>query len=87
MAIAEKGNPTGKPSSLIHYPELFWSWVDKAIDRQFKPLLNDEEREELHEIHRYWRGKSLHGMERDLLPESHGCNKGPECKWPPCLLQ
>jgi formate C-acetyltransferase len=63
------GNPTGKPKTLIHYPELFWSWVDKAIDRQFKSLLDDEEREELHEIHRYWRGKSLHGMERDWLPE------------------
>ena len=63
------GNPTSKPSTLIHYPELFWSWVDKAMDKQFKPLLTDEEREELHEIHQYWRGKSLHGMERNLLPE------------------
>ena len=63
------GNPTSKPSTLIHYPELFWSWVDKAIDKQFKPLLNDEEREELHAIHKYWKGKSLHGMERDLVPD------------------
>lgn len=64
------GNPTSKPSSMIHYPELFWSWVDKAIDKQYKHMLGDEEREELHEIHKYWKGKSLHGMERDLLPES-----------------
>ena len=63
------GNPTSKPNTLIHYPDLFWSWVDKAIDNQFKPLLTDEEREELHEIHQYWHGKSLHGMERGLLPE------------------
>lgn len=63
------GNPTGKPRTLIHYPDLFWSWVDKAIDKQFKSLLDDEEREELHDIHQYWRGKSLHGMEKNWLPE------------------
>ena len=63
------GNPSGKPRTLIHYPDLFWGWVDKAIDKQFKCLVDDEEREELHEIHKYWRGKSLHGMEKGWLPE------------------
>jgi len=64
------GNATGKINSLIHYPELFWKWLDKYIEKNnFKSLLTNEEREELHGIHKYWKGKSLHGMERNLLPE------------------
>ncbi len=64
------GNISGKPGSLIHYPELFWSWIDKEIDRDMKSLLDDNERAELHEIHRYWQNKAVHGMERELLPDS-----------------
>jgi formate C-acetyltransferase len=63
------GNIASKPSSLITYPELFWRWLDKAIDADYKELLSEEEREELHTIHKYWKNKAVHGMERDLLPE------------------
>jgi len=63
------GNIASRPSSIITYPELWWRWLDKAIDEDYKVLLSDEERAELHEIHKYWQGKAVHGMERDLLPE------------------
>ncbi|MFC2052428.1 pyruvate formate lyase family protein, partial [Chloroflexota bacterium] len=63
------GNITAKPNYLITYPELWWRWLDRAIDTDYKGLLDsDEEREELHEIHKYWKNYSVHGMERDLLP-------------------
>ena len=32
-------------------------------------MLTEEERVELHDIHKYWKNKAVHGMERDLLPE------------------
>ncbi len=64
------GNVTGKANSLIHYPELFWRWLDKYIEKKnYKSLLTEEEREELHDIHKYWNGKALHGLERDVLPK------------------
>ncbi|MDO8670030.1 MAG: pyruvate formate lyase family protein [Dehalococcoidia bacterium] len=63
------GNIASRPSSLVTFPELWWRWLDKAIDNEYSSLLDDEEREELHEIHRYWQNKSLHGSERDLLPD------------------
>ncbi|MFC1940549.1 pyruvate formate lyase family protein [Chloroflexota bacterium] len=63
------GNITAQPNYLITYPELWWRWLDRAIDTDYRGLLNsDEEREELHEIHKYWKNYSVHGMERDLLP-------------------
>jgi formate C-acetyltransferase len=45
------GNITSRPGSLIHYPELVWSWIDKEIERDMKGLVSDDEREELHAIH------------------------------------
>ncbi len=63
------GNITAKPNALIDYPELWWRWLDKAIEDDYRVLLNDEERRELHEIHKYWRKYAVHGMERGLLPE------------------
>ena len=63
------GNITAKPNSLIDYPELWWRWLDKAIDTDYRGMITEEEREELHEIHKYWVNYSVHGMERDLLPE------------------
>ena len=56
------GNIATNPSSLITYPELFWRWLDKAIDADYKELLNEDQREELHNIHKYWRNKAVHGM-------------------------
>ncbi|MFC1904226.1 glycyl radical protein [Chloroflexota bacterium] len=63
------GNITAKPGCLIHYPELFWRWIDKEIERDMKNLVDDEERGELHKIHEYFQHTAVHGMERNLLPE------------------
>lgn len=64
------GNSASKPDSIITYPELWWRWLDKAIENEYKILLPDEtERKELHEIHKYWRNQAVHGMERSLLSE------------------
>ncbi len=44
--------------------------MDKAIDDEYQMLLPDQEqRDELHKIYEYWQGKSVHGMERKLLPK------------------
>ena len=64
------GNFAHDPESIQHYPELFWRWLEKAIEEEYKPLLTDEEREELHEIHGYWKNIAVHGKERKLLPAS-----------------
>ena len=43
--------------------------LEKAIEGDYRTLVTDEEREELHEIHKNWPNYSVHGMERNLLPE------------------
>jgi len=53
----------------ISYPELYSSWVDKAIDSVYRDMLNDMERAELHGINKYWFSRSVHGAERDMLTE------------------
>ena len=64
------GNYASDPDSLITYPEMFSSWLDKQIELGYKELLPDaEKRQELHELHKYWRNKSVHGSERRVLPE------------------
>ncbi len=64
------GNIGSEPCSLVTFPEKWSGWLDKAINGEYMMLLPDEEkREELHKIHSYWRGKSVHGRERSLLPE------------------
>ncbi|MEW6187752.1 MAG: pyruvate formate lyase family protein [Thermodesulfobacteriota bacterium] len=63
------GNVSSEPCSMITFPEKWSSWLDKAIDTEYSSLLTDEKRIELHQIHKYWKGKSVHGMERDLLPK------------------
>lgn len=62
------GNFAKDPDSIQHYPELFWRWLDRAVEEEYKPLLSDEEREELHRVHEYWKNISVHGKERKLLP-------------------
>lgn len=65
------GNIASKPCSLITYPEKWTRWLDKAIDSEYSMLLPDEKkREELHEIHKYWANKAIHGKERKLLPQN-----------------
>jgi formate C-acetyltransferase len=63
------GNFASTPDSIQHYPELFWRWLEKAIDAEFEMMVTDEEREELHQIHKYWRNTAVHGKEKSLLPE------------------
>jgi len=64
------GNIGSEPCTLVTFPELWSGWLEKAIDGEYAMLLPDEEkRKELHGIHGYWWGKSVHGMERKLLPE------------------
>jgi formate C-acetyltransferase len=63
------GNYASTPDSIITYPELFWRWLDKSIEKEYRVLLTNEERKELHEIHKYWKNLAVHGKERELLPE------------------
>jgi pyruvate formate-lyase/glycerol dehydratase family glycyl radical enzyme len=63
------GNFAASPSAIQYYPELFTRWLDRAIDNEYRDMVSDEERDELHEIHKYWKNKSVHGMERRLVPE------------------
>ncbi len=64
------GSYASDPDSLVGYCEQYGGWLDKAIEGPYKELLSDEkDRQELHEIHKYWRGKAVHGRERKLLPE------------------
>jgi formate C-acetyltransferase len=75
------GNFASHPDAIQYYPELFTGWVDKAIDGEYRDLVTDEERAELHQIHQYWKKRSVHGQERRLVPEEvkpycHGVNHG-----------
>ena len=63
------GNFASDPDAIQYYPELSSRWVDRAIDGPYSHMVSGEERTELHEIHRYWNNKSVHGMERRLVPE------------------
>jgi formate C-acetyltransferase len=63
------GNYAPDIDSLISYPEQFYRWLDKAVNRSYSMLLNKEEKNELHELHRCWENISYQGSERNLLPE------------------
>ncbi len=63
------GSSSKSPDHVISYPELYSRWVDKAIEMGYKDMLTDEEREEMHEINKYWFNKSIHGKERWYLAE------------------
>ncbi|MDY7032587.1 MAG: pyruvate formate lyase family protein [Thermodesulfobacteriota bacterium] len=63
------GNFAGRPECVTHYPDLQWRWVEKAVHNGYRDILSDEEREELSQIHEYWKTRAVHGKERDLLPE------------------
>src|SRR4030067_131314 len=36
------GNYASDPDSLISYPEQFWRWLDKAIDKEYSCLLDEK---------------------------------------------
>jgi len=63
------GNMASDARSLPLYPELAWRWLEKALDNEYQHLLDDAGKKELKEIHKYWRKLSVHGMERNLVPE------------------
>lgn len=62
------GNICSQPGHLQTFPEKFGSWLDKAIEKQYKGLVNDEDRIRLHEIHKYFKKMAVHGMEKNYLP-------------------
>src|SRR4030043_137904 len=64
------GNSSKSPDHVIRYPELYSRWVDKAIEMGYKDMLTDEERDEMHEINKYWFNKSVQGAERQSLAEA-----------------
>ncbi|MDY6833822.1 MAG: pyruvate formate lyase family protein [Chloroflexota bacterium] len=63
------GNYACSPSHLTYHPEYYWRWVTKAVNDGYRNLLDDEGRKELDELAKYWKGKSVQGMERDYLTE------------------
>ncbi|MCJ7522877.1 MAG: hypothetical protein MUP21_11790, partial [Dehalococcoidia bacterium] len=63
------GNSSKSPDHVISYPELYSRWVAKAIDMGYRDMLSDEEREEMHEILKYWFNRSVQGAERQYLAE------------------
>jgi len=63
------GNYAPNIDSLISYPEQFYRWLDKAVDKSYAMLVTDEEKEELHKLHKHWENVSYQGSERELIPE------------------
>jgi len=63
------GNYASSPWSLTCYPEMALGWINKAVNNGYRDLLGDDGRKELAEIAAYWRGKSVQGKERKVLPE------------------
>ena len=63
------GNMASDVRSLPLYPELYWRWLEKALDNEYQHLLDDVGKKELKEINKYWQKLSVHGMERTLVPE------------------
>ena len=52
------GNTASTPDSLIPYPEYYWRWLDKQIEKCYKGMLDDECREEFHQIYKYWQNRA-----------------------------
>ncbi|MDY7019190.1 MAG: pyruvate formate lyase family protein [Chloroflexota bacterium] len=63
------GNYASDTDAMVHFPELSWRWLDKGIEKEYRDLLDDKGREELHQIHKYWQNKASQGMERNLVPD------------------
>lgn len=62
------GNMAKDRFSLPLYPEMYWRWLEKALENEYQHLLDDEGKKELKEINKYWQKLSVHGMERNLVP-------------------
>lgn len=66
------GNFASRPECVTHHPELQWRWLDKTIASPggaWGDLLDEEEKKEMLEIHKYWKNLSIGGRERGLVPE------------------
>jgi len=65
------GNFASTSDAVCHYPELQYKWVERETSkgRIFEDLLNDDEREELKELHAYWKNLSIHNIYKAYLPE------------------
>ena len=65
------GNYSSSPSALTTHPELYWRWLEKAVQpgAAYSSLLDDSGRKELQEINAYWKDKAVQGMEREAVPK------------------
>lgn len=65
-------------NSLPTYPELYWRWLEKAVDTlpDYSAMLTGEEKKELLQIHEYWRTMSIHGREWEYIPEGRSWRVG-----------
>ena len=63
------GNFASGPDAVTYYPELTCSWIEKAVHGGYSNLLDDAGRNEMKELHKFWKGRSVQGMERDLVPD------------------
>jgi formate C-acetyltransferase len=58
-------------TSLPTYPELYWRWLKKAVDKlpDYAAMISEAEKEEFNELNSYWKSISIHGRERAYIPE------------------
>ena len=64
--------------SLPTYPELYWRWLEKAIEMSvdYASMLDEAEKQELIEINKYWNTMSIHGREREYIPDGRSWRIG-----------
>jgi formate C-acetyltransferase len=58
-------------ASVPIYPELYWRWLSKTIDRfpDYAAMVgNEEAKKEINEQFKYWENYSIQGRERDYVP-------------------
>ena len=64
------GNFASNPQSVAWYPEVATNWLDKALTTGYRNLLSEEDKEELAEIHQYWRKNSIQSKFASALPRN-----------------
>ena len=62
------GNFASNPQSVAWYPEVSINWLDKALNDGYRNLLDKEAKEELSEIHQYWRKNCVQSRFSAVLP-------------------
>ncbi|MFX0005542.1 MAG: pyruvate formate lyase family protein [Candidatus Hermodarchaeota archaeon] len=65
------GNFASTPDSVVHYPEFAYKWVERetAPGQIYSDMLNEEEREELIKIDKYWEHLSIHHLFKNIIPK------------------